>query len=474
MSQAPRILVVDDDPLFVQSVDLLLGAEYRLDLATSIDQALVFLEDSLYDIVLLDFNFEGDTRDGLHVFRALCAKDLQADVIVISGESNPKRLIEILNAGVAKFLSKPSSADEIRSAVNEIAERRRFRHKTINQARGTKDNPIDQLIGNSESMLRLKEQIARAVESKARDILLVGETGTGKEVVAKIITQMVDPSARMFPINCAALSDSLVEAELFGHERGAYTGAIQARASAFEVVQGGVVFLDEIGDMPIHHQVKLLRVLQERQVRRLGSNKEINVSFRSISATHVNLKSAIAKKVFREDLFYRISKAVIEIPALRERKGDIPILVESIIARRSPEKKITVTEDALKLLKSFDWPGNVRQLESVIENAIFLAKGGTIREREICHVIPELAGPRIGRPKSFLGSDGEEFVAQERRRFVRAIDEAGGDRDKAAKALGLSRATFYRRTKDLGLSVPKHSEARIRTLRSRVLERDLQ
>lgn len=474
MSAAPRILVVEDDKLFADSIPLILGEEYQIDIAYSIDQALVHLEDTLYDIVLLDFNFEGDDRDGLHVFRALCAKDTQADVIVISGESNPKRLIEILNAGVAKFLSKPASVEEIRSAVEDVVERRRFRKRTVNLARGSKANPLDALVGNSEPMVRLKESILQVIESKARDILLIGETGTGKEVVAKIISQLVDPSARMFPINCAALSDSLVEAELFGHERGAYTGAIQARSSAFEVVQGGVVFLDEIGDMPLNHQVKLLRVLQERKIRRLGSNAEIAVSFRSISATHVDLHQAISKGNFRRDLFFRISKAVIEIPALRDRRSDIPVLVESIIAARSPDKHIKITDDALRLLQSYDWPGNVRQLEAHIENAIFLARDGTIREREICRVIPELAVPRVGRPKSFLGSVGDEFVATEKRRFVRAIDQANGDRDDAAKLLGLSRATFYRRAKDLGLVFKKSSQSFARTKAERsITQKDL-
>jgi transcriptional regulator with PAS, ATPase and Fis domain len=211
-------------------------------------------------------------------------------------------------------------------------------------------------------MQELRANVHEAVQSGAKDILLLGEPGTGKEVVAKLIAQLADPSRRFIPIHCGAISDGIAESELFGHVKGAFTGADKDRASAFEAVGGGFVFFDEIGDMPLHQQAKLLRVIQERKVQRVGSIEERQVSFRSISATNVTLEDAIKEKRFREDLYYRLAKIKISIPALRERLEDIPELVHFFLSQRDTASQFTITDGALSLLKSFHWPGNVRQL----------------------------------------------------------------------------------------------------------------
>lgn len=320
----PKILALDDDATWLEQIPLIFeNTNYEVHTFSNLDQGLIAIESNFYDVVLLDLNFIGDRRTGLDVFRRIMAKDAEVDVIVISGETDPKKLIEIMNAGITHFIPKPSSIDEIRKSVVETLKRREIRSTSI-QLDGKK-GPL--LIGSSAQSQKLKADIIQAAKVGVRDILIQGETGTGKEVVAKAIAESADPSKRFYPVHCAAINDGIAESELFGHIRGAFTGADKDRIGAFEAALGGFVFLDEIGDMPLNQQAKLLRVLQERKVMRVGSTDERAVSFKSISATHVNLENAVTEKKFREDLYYRIAKFVIRIPSLRERLEDIPELV---------------------------------------------------------------------------------------------------------------------------------------------------
>lgn len=232
--------------------------------------------------------------------------------------------------------------------------------------------------------------------------------------------------------------------------KGAFTGADKDRASAFEAVGGGFVFLDEIGDMTLHQQAKLLRVLQERKVQRVGSIEERSVSFRCISATNIDLNRCIEKKTFREDLYYRIAKVKLVIPPLRERTEDIPELVHYFLSRLLPQTSIT--DEALGLLQSYSWPGNIRLLKSTIESMVTRCQNHTIRERDVCTAIPELGAVNAsGIQKTFLGREGAALVAAEKRRFQKALIESDGDRNRAAQLLNVSRATFFRRAKELGL-----------------------
>ncbi|MFN8943311.1 MAG: sigma 54-interacting transcriptional regulator, partial [Pseudobdellovibrionaceae bacterium] len=249
-----------------------------------------------------------------------------------------------------------------------------------------------------------------------------------------------------------AINDGIAESELFGHVKGAFTGADKDRIGAFEAACGGFVFLDEIGDMPLHQQAKLLRVLQERKIQRVGSLEERPVSFKSISASHVNLENAVADKKFREDLYYRIAKYVIKIPSLRERLEDIPELVTFFLSTRL-KNQITITPQAIDLLFAYHWPGNIRQLESVIESMAYRCDKGIIRELDVCQAIPDLS--KLFSPKttvSFLGKTGNALVSQEKKRFQKALIDANGDRTKAASLLNISRATFFRRAKELGIT----------------------
>lgn len=449
MKRLGKILALDDDVSWLSQIPLILEDECEVTAISSIDQGIEAIQSKFYDVILLDMNFENDPRSGIDLFRIIQAADRGADVIVISGETKPERLIQIMNAGVTSFLPKPATPATIREAVRKALEHREMRLRSFEMQQSCFGVT---LIGKSIPMQNLREEIARAVSGGIKDILLIGETGTGKEVVAKSIACQADPSKRFIPIHCGAISDSIAESELFGHVKGAFTGADRDKIGAFEAVGGGYVFLDEIGDMPLNQQAKLLRVLQERKVQKVGSHDETSVNFRTISATHVNIEDAITKKTFREDLYYRLAKTQIRIPALRERLEDIPELVNHFIKSFEQKKNLTITNDAIELLSAYHWPGNVRQLQLVIERAASKVSGTVIREKDLCQALPQLANIYGNRStKAMVGRFGASILGVERERFERALMECYGNRDQAAEKLGLSRATFFRRLKELGL-----------------------
>lgn len=297
-TRVSRILAVDDDATWLEQIPLIFdGSGIEVHTYSNIDQALIAIESNFYDVALLDLNFAGDRRTGIDVFRRIVTKDSEVNVIVISGETEPKRLIEIMNAGITHFIPKPAGVDEIRKSVFESIRKKELKREILltPQRSGTL------LVGSSPQAVQLKADILQAAKTGVKDILLQGETGTGKELVGKAIAELADSASRFHPVHCAAINDGLAESELFGHVKGAFTGAEKDRVGAFEAACGGFVFLDEIGDMPLHQQAKLLRVLQERKVQRVGSIEERPVSFKSISASHVDLENAVADKRFRED-----------------------------------------------------------------------------------------------------------------------------------------------------------------------------
>lgn len=448
LERTPKVLALDDDSTWLEQIPLIFeNSGYDVHAYSNIDQGLIAIENTFYDVVLLDMNFVGDKRTGLDVFRRIAAKDSEVSVIVISGETDPKRIIEIANAGITQFIPKPASIDEIRNSVNEAIRKKQIRRESILLTAKTSNI----LIGSSQAMVKLKADILQAANAGVKDILILGESGTGKEAIARSIAELADPSKRFYSYNCGGLNDNLIESELFGHVKGAYTGADRERAGAFELAQGGFVFLDEIGEMPLHQQVKLLRVIQERKVQRVGSNDERSVSFKSISATNVDIEKSIAAKNFREDLYYRIAKFVIKVPSLRERLDDVPDLVHFFLTVKH-KNKYDMTPQAVQLLCSYHWPGNVRQLESVIDMMIARAENRFLREKDICNAIPELA--KMFTPKQAIklfGKSGYSAVSQERAKFLKAIADAGGNKEKAATILNMSRATFYRRASGLGI-----------------------
>lgn len=450
--QLPRLLALDDDEDWLEQIPLILRSDCKVDTFPSIDQGLQSIEQNSYDIILLDLNFEGDSRDGLDVFRRIHALDRGTDVIVMSGETNRERLISIFNAGVTQFLPKPATNDQIRAAVRKTIDLRTVRNRALTIATATDSHKGPTIIGKSLATLRLKAEIERVVKSGAKDIFLLGETGTGKEVVAQTIVRLSDSSSRFIPIHCGAVTDSLFESELFGHTKGSFTGAIGDKMGAFEAAGGGFVFLDEIGEMPLNQQAKLLRVLQERTVQRVGDFEPIRVNFRMIAATNVQVEKAVAEGKFREDLYYRIAKNIIKIPSLRDRIEDLPEIVNWYIASVPSHRKKKFTNGAMDLLQIYDWPGNIRQLNGIVEALCSRCTDNVIREKDVCQALPEVTKVFTSRTtKSLVGRYGTQLLTNERRKFEKAINEARGDRTEAAKILGLSRATFFRKAKDLGL-----------------------
>ena len=450
MLKQPRVLAIDDDINWLSQIPLILEDQCEVTTVSSIDQGISVIQIEKFDAIILDMNFDNDPRSGLDIFRLLRAKDINTAVIVISGETRPDRLVHIMNAGVTKFLPKPCSPDDIRESVKFVIRANDIKMRTF-------ENSLDgdggqMLIGRSDAMIRLRQEIEFAVKGQFRDILLKGDTGTGKEVVAKFIAKSTNPKLKLLPIHCGAISDGIAESELFGHVKGAYTGADKDRESIFELVNGGFVFLDEIGDMSPSHQAKLLRVLQERQIQRVGSSVVYNVDFRTIAATHVDLNRAIEKKEFRSDLYYRLAKAVIYVPTLKDRKEDIPDLVHHFIYSSFPNRSLTFTEESIELLKSYHWPGNVRELKFRVEQIVSRSEDGIIREQDICFAIPEVAGLYLGKKsRNLIGRYGASIISEERSRYEKALKDSLGVRGQAAKLLGVSRATFYRKALELGI-----------------------
>jgi len=454
VKKLPRILAIDDDSVWLRQLSLILEDECEFESYPTIDQGLEAIERNFYDIILLDLNFDNDVRSGLDIFRHIAAADRGADVIVISGETKPDRLIQILNAGVTQFVTKPAQPHEVRAAVRLTLQHREIRLRALNLASidGSTGDDGTHFIGCSPKIQYLRSEVSRIVRDGIKDVLVMGESGTGKEVLVKMLTEQADPAKRLIPIHCGAINDGLAESELFGHVKGAFTGADRDRLSAFEAVGGGFVFFDEIGDMPLNQQAKLLRVIQERTVQRVGSLDSKKVNFRSISATNVDLKKAISEKRFREDLYYRIAKEVLWIPPLRERVEDIPELVQYFLAQFPIRKRKTITNDAMSLLQAYSWPGNVRELKSVIEGFQSRCVEPVIRDKDVCRALPELAHLASTRiRKVLIASYGSNLMDAEKKRYERAIIEAHGDKTQAAKNMNIPRATFFRRAKDLGL-----------------------
>jgi len=445
----PKVLGIDDDASWLDQLALILEDQCSVVGADTIEKGLKLIENTFFDIIVLDLNFEGDERTGLDVFRIISAVDQGADILVISGETDHRKLIKIFNSGVKRFISKPATPDEIRGEVAGILAERENKRRALNHIAQSKG--ADPFIGSSPLIYRLREDINRIIESGAKDVLILGESGTGKELIAQSIANSSERFGRMVAVHCGAITDSLSESELFGHVKGAFTGANTAREGVFEAAKGGYVFLDEIGEMPLSQQAKLLRVIQERKVRPVGSNTEKKISFRSISATNRNILGDVQEGRFREDLYYRIAKEQIIIPSLRERREDIPELVNYFIQKEAKGKCVEVSVDAMMMLQAYSWRGNVRELISVVYKLVNRIGEGVIKEKHICQALPQIVGDFTRKPIRTKMKLYSSQISKERRRYEDAIASAHGNRTKAAEILGISRATFFRKAKELGL-----------------------
>ncbi len=452
MSTTAALLLVDDDAAFrsVMARELSrLGFEVAT--AESGGGALRHIREREPDVVLLDLRLPD--QDGLEVLEAIHRVSPSVDVIMLTGHGSIDTAIESIRRGAFDYIAKPCPLDELEVRIGRALERQSLRRRTSLLERGlTPPDVAGSFIGESPAYRRLFQLIERVAPSEST-VLIAGETGSGKEMVAKLIHARSPRRDRPFVIvECAALQDNLLQSELFGHEKGAFTGAERAKAGLFEVADGGTIFLDEIGEISQATQVNLLRVLDASTFRHVGGTREIRVDVRVLAATNRTLPAMVQQGLFREDLFYRLSTITVDVPALRERREDVTLLAEHFVAvlndRYEWQKKLGPR--ALEILRGHEWPGNVRELQHAIEAAVVVCDGDEILPT---HLPPALGAPP---PASTPGSpDADErlptLLEMEREHIARALRSTGGHRGRAARALGISERNLYRKLREYGL-----------------------
>jgi DNA-binding NtrC family response regulator len=454
----PRILVVEDENAIRLALKGLLTREgYEVDLAVDGNAALEQLGVQSYDLVLTDLAL-GHGASGMDVLKRV--KELRAEtaVVMITAHGNEKIAVEAMKAGAEDYVPKPFDNDEIRVLVRRAIDRYRLqREHRLLLEQIQRNYSYENLIGSGTAMRRVFETIQKVAETDL-SVLIRGESGTGKELVAQALHNRSSRRNRPFiTVNCAAISRELVESELFGHEKGSFTGADSRRMGRFEAADGGTIFLDEIGDMALETQAKVLRVLQERKLERVGSTQSIEVDVRVISATHRDLEKEVAADEFREDLYYRLKVVEIELPPLRDRTEDIPALAHRFlgqVAERLGREPKPLSPEALARLTRHAWPGNVRELRNVLEQAAVLASGEVIEVADL-HLpggsTVSDAEPDMGDGVSFGDAKKQTVESFERSFLLRALRENDGNVSRTAQAIGMVRQSLQQKIRELGL-----------------------
>jgi len=449
-----EILIVEDEVAHAEAMEEGLSRiGHRCVVVHSGEAAVNTLEAKGFDIVVTDLMLGGKT-DGLGVLAAARQHSPGAKVILVTAHSSVETCRSALQQGAFDYIEKPLDLGELRTVVNRAAEDT-AQKRTIQELRERLDERygFENIIGRSEAMLRILDTVRRIAPADI-PVLLLGESGTGKDLLANAIHQNSRRGeGRFVAINCAGLTESLLEDELFGHVKGAYTNASSDRPGRFEHADGGTMFLDEVGDMPLPMQAKLLRVLENGDIFRIGSNDAIAVDVRIISATNTDLAERVKTKQFREDLYFRIKGATLEIPPLRRRREDIPPLIEHFLAeanRMHGAKVSSLTAEARRLLMAYAWPGNVRQLRSVIENMVVLAADGQLTVADLPGEIHRRGEDLTGAPfDQFAGRSIEEVEKEHIRNTLKIVQ---GNREQAARMLGIGERTLYRKIKEYGLN----------------------
>jgi len=450
MAEPFRILVVDDEPAQLELVGGFLAKRgFEVSLSADGREALARFSREPFDLVLTDQKMPGFS--GLELIEAVRAQNPETPVIVMTAYGTIETAVAAVKAGAADYLTKPLNLDELLHRVHQVRERQRLlgENRELREALQERHR-VEGIIGESGRMQEVLSLVRRVAPSDAT-VLIRGESGTGKELIAKAI-HYASPRAAgpLVRVNCAALPESLMESELFGHEKGAFTGAVATRKGRFELADGGSLFLDEIGDLPLHLQVKLLRALQEREIERVGSSRPITVNVRVLAATHRDLEALVRDGRFRDDLYYRINVVTVTLPPLRERREDLPLFIEHFL-RRFAEKNGKVirglTRDAREALLRYDYPGNVRELENLIERAVVLTRDEVIGREDLPLSVKE--------PDQ--GDSGEASLPAvveglERRMIREAMVKADGVQTRAAELLGISERVLRYKLRKYGLS----------------------
>ena len=445
-----RILVVEDEDKLRRVIQLELESSgYEVDGAPTAEQALLLAP--LASVIITDLRLPG--MDGLQFVGQMQARGIPAAVIVITAHGTVETAVEAMKLGAADFLLKPFSLDHLTTVVNKVMAVQSLRAENLRMREELDGRyQFDNIVGGSTAMREIFQTVERVAPTRAT-VLLAGESGVGKDMIARSIHHHSPRKKHPFvKINCTAIPENLMESELFGYEKGAFTGASMTKPGKFEQADQGTVFLDEIGDVPGNIQVKLLRILQERQFERLGSNLTRNVDVRVVAATNVDLREALEQGRFREDLYYRLNVVPINIPPLRDRKGDIPFLAIHFVSKLSKDLGASAKQlspGALDRLLSHSWPGNVRELENTIERSLVLASGDTLQASDIRLEAPR--GSSVSTQQAPLLPEGETLEHWEQMMIREALRRANGNKSRAARILGLTRNALRYRLTQMGL-----------------------
>jgi two-component system, NtrC family, response regulator HydG len=449
MNPKNRIMVVDDEEAMRESLSAWLVKEgYQADQAESGPQALSLLAEREYDLLLVDIKMPG--MDGLELLGEVREKYPQTLVIIITAYGSIESAVTAMKSGASDYLLKPVDPEQMILVIEKTLQHHMVleENRLLRERLAEREQIIfEDLVSCSPSMLEIFKLIEEVAPAEA-PVLISGETGTGKELIARAIHSRGSRSFGPFvAINCGAQSESLLESELFGHEKGAFTGAIKTRRGRIEMADGGTLFLDEVGDIPLKMQVDLLRVLEEKRFFRVGGSQSITSDFRLVCASHQDLALRIRAGQFRQDFFYRINVISLQIPPLRERKEDIPILADFFLQQfaRETGKQVTgVTPEGLQALRAYDWPGNVRELKNVIERAVVISRGPWIGDRELTFL-------QLGKEMTEEMVTLEEMEAHHLRR---TLDRLNWNLTQSAKTLAIDRGTLLRKVKKFGLTKP--------------------
>ncbi len=460
MSSKPLILVVDDDASQRRLIEFWLQEEgYAIVTANDGVAGLQAFEQHAPTLVIADIRMPG--MGGLDLLSRIKSANAEMPVILVTAFGTVADAVEAMKLGAADYVLKPLNADELKVTVRRALERQQLvdENRYLRDLAGSTFR-FDNLVAQSRKMRHVLE-IAGQVARRDSTVLLSGESGTGKELLAKALHQNSLRAGRPFiTVNCGALPEALAESELFGHRKGSFTGATADKAGKFETANEGTIFLDEIGELPLTLQVKLLRVIQEREIDKIGNPRPIKVNVRIIAASNRNLKNLVEDGQFRDDLFYRLSVVTIDIPPLRERREDIPLLAQHFFQKfraRYSLPALTVSEESMDRLSQYSWPGNVRELENVIERLVVLGKTDIIREEDLPPEIRRLES-RVAGIGLKLPEEGIDLEGVEKELLLRALEKHSWNQTQAAKYLNISRKTLIYRMEKFGIQTPGGAE----------------
>lgn len=444
-----NLLIVDDDRLVREACrEAAAALGYRASASQSAEQALWLIDSQEVDVVLLDLELAG--AGGLDVMREIKHRRPNIEVIIVSGKASVDSAVQVMKKGAYDFVAKPFGLQELKLLLERVTAHLNLKVENRKLCEKLKsDKGFGKMIGRTPAMGKLYRMIGKAAHS-THPVLILGESGTGKEMVARAIHSSGPFHDKPFvPVDCGSLAPTLIESELFGYVKGAFTGAVQSKSGLLAIAEGGTIFLDEIGELPLELQAKLLRALQEKEIRPVGSTKQVPIHVRILAATNRNLEQDVSQGLFRRDLYFRLNVLNLQIPPLRERREDIPLLATSFLERFSRASGITraLSDDTMNALLAYDWPGNVRELENCIERCCAMNSGPVIHTADLPSSI-------VGTSMQLVNGGPEGRIAPmallEKQAILGAIAQLHGDKLTAAKLLGIGKTTLYRKLKEYG------------------------